>query len=72
LASLEVRRVIVHTHDDRSIEGLLVTVAADGLVLRTAKLLSKGKAVSMGGEVFLYRQEIAMVQTVPVGQVATP
>lgn len=59
------RRLVVHTTDDQSIEGLVDTVAADGVILRTARLLGKS-TVALGGEVWVPRSKIVFAQAVPV------
>lgn len=57
------RRVIVHCADDRSIEGVLVLAADDGLLLWSAKLLGKPE-VDLAGEVFVPRSQVLLIQTV--------
>jgi hypothetical protein len=54
-------RILVHTVDEQSIEGLLEAVCPDGLVLVTATYLGTTTA-QMGGEVFVPRATIRMVQ----------
>lgn len=58
------RRLVVHTTDDRSIEGLLESVGPDGVTLRAARLMGK-PPVELGGEIWLPRETVAFVQTVP-------
>lgn len=64
LVQLELRRVVVHTKDDRSIEGFVERVAVDGVILRTARYLDT-QDVSMKGEVWIPRDSVSFVQTVP-------
>ena len=62
------RRLVVHTTDDRSIEGLLEFVGPDGVTLRAARLMAK-PPVDLGGEIWLPRETVAFVQTVPAASV---
>lgn len=55
-------RVVVHTDDGRSLDGVLATVAKDGIVLDHAKLLDGEQSHSLGGHVWLERERIAFVQ----------
>jgi hypothetical protein len=57
------RRLVVHTSDDRSIEGTVAQVGDDGLVLRAARLLGP-KPVDMAGDVWVPRGRVLFVQTV--------
>lgn len=57
-------RLVVHTADDRSIEGTLGAATSDGVLLQAAKLLGK-PVVSLGGEVFIPHARLLFVQTVP-------
>lgn len=54
------RRVIVHTADERSIEGLLVGEWPDGLVLRAATYLETG--AELAGEVWVPRRQVLFAQ----------
>lgn len=65
LHNLERRRLIVHSADGSSIEGLLDTEAPDGVVLRSSRLLGPG-GTEMAGEIWIPRAQILFVQTVPV------
>lgn len=57
------KRIIVHTRDDQSIEGVLMKCVDDGLILRAARLLgSDGKQTAMAGEVFVPRENVAFTQ----------
>lgn len=57
------KRIVVHTQQDQSIEGVLMEQVADGLILRAANLLgSDGKKTTMAGEVFIPRENIAFAQ----------
>ena len=65
LRAATLRRVIVHTTEDRSFEGLIGLVSPDGLVLRAAKLLEGGRSTSLGGEIFIPRSQVLFVQGPP-------
>lgn len=58
------RRILVHTKDDRSIEGLLLQVYPEEIVLRSARLLSPD-TIDLGGEIWLPRANILFVQMMP-------
>lgn len=64
LDEVTARRILVHTTDDRSIEGLLLDVYPEEIVLKGAKLLGR-EAVDLGGEVYLQRSSIALIQMMP-------
>jgi hypothetical protein len=53
-------RVVVHTTTDRSLEGTLVTVAPDGLVLVGARYLDA--EVDLGAEVYVPAERVAWMQ----------
>ncbi len=57
-------RVLLHLKDDNSIEGVLVDRPyRDGLALRGAELrVGQNSPTTMGGEVFVPRENIAFVQ----------
>jgi hypothetical protein len=57
--------VVVHTTDSSSIRGLLEDTARDGVVLRAARYLEGGSGVPLGGELFIPREKILMVQVDP-------
>jgi hypothetical protein len=65
LESVTTRRLLVHTTDDRSIEGLLAQVGADGIVLVSAKLITSGSSVDLAGNTWIPRAQVSLVQTVP-------
>jgi hypothetical protein len=65
LDSVTLRRLVVHTTDDHSMEGLLASNSPDGIVLVHAKLLGE-KTVEMGGQVWVPRGQVLMIQTMPV------
>lgn len=65
LESVTARKLIVHTTDDHSMEGLLVHTGPDGLLLDHAKLLGD-KPVDLGGRIWIDRDKVLMVQTIPV------
>jgi hypothetical protein len=63
LAQRTTRRVVLHTTDSQSIDGLLMTVAPDGIVLSNAIYLdNSAEPVQMGGEIWVPRDKVAMVQ----------
>lgn len=63
LAKATGRKLLVHQRNDATIEGLLVGVYQDGLLLRTAALLRSGaNPTPMAGEVFIPRDQVALVQ----------
>jgi hypothetical protein len=61
LARLTLRRVIVHTCDDQSIEGLVELAGAEGVLLRDAKMLGT-KSVELAGEIYVARGNVSFVQ----------
>lgn len=57
------KKVLFHTLNDQSIEGVLMEQVADGVILRAAVLLgSEGKRTPMAGEVFVPRENVAFAQ----------
>ncbi len=57
------KKIVVHTRNDQSIEGVLMEQTRDGVILRAAQLLgSDGKRTTMAGEVFVPRENIAFAQ----------
>lgn len=63
LERVTTKKIIVHQKNNASIEGLLVLNLRDGIVLRSASLLNSGAASTpMAGEVFIPREQIALVQ----------
>lgn len=63
LKSVTARKMIVHQLNDASIEGLLVGTYQDGLLLRSAALLNSGSTpTTMAGEVFIPREQVALIQ----------
>lgn len=57
------KRIIVHTRDDHSIEGVLWEQTRDGIILRAASLLGDGQQkTSMAGETWIPRENIAFAQ----------
>lgn len=54
-------RVLVHTVDNQTIEGALISVLRDGLVLRAPRLIAD-EAVNVAGDVFVPRPKVALVQ----------
>lgn len=61
LRTLRDRTVLVHA-GERTIEGVIVQDAADGLVMRAAKLHTDGQVVGMAGDVFVPRDTLVLVQ----------
>lgn len=56
-------RVLVHTADDVSIEGILAATAKDGLVLVHATYLDAGGArIDLSGKTFIPRSKVKFVQ----------
>lgn len=55
-------RILVHTTDDKTIEGVLDTVARDGVVLIAGRYLEGDAKVELAGETFIPREKIAFVQ----------
>jgi hypothetical protein len=58
------KRIIVHTLDDKSIEGVLMEVVEDGVILRAAKLLgaTRPQDVAMAGETWVREANISFAQ----------
>jgi hypothetical protein len=57
------KKILVHTRQDQSIEGVLMEQAVDGIILRASALLGEnGKRTTMGGEVFVPRENVAFAQ----------
>ena len=57
------KRIVVHLVNDQSIEGSLMEITSDGIILRAAKLLlPDGKATPMKGESFIPREKVAFAQ----------
>jgi hypothetical protein len=57
------KRILVHTRNDQSIEGVLMERTRDGIILRASKLLrAEGRETPMAGEVFVPRENIAFAQ----------
>lgn len=57
-------RILVHTTADDSIEGVLVLVAKDGLLLDDAAVLSE-RRTPLSGKVFIPKVQIRMIQELP-------
>ncbi len=64
LDSKHLHRLIVHTTDDKSVEGCVLRVARDGVVLIQSKFLDGDGQVPLAGEFFIPRDRIAFVQEV--------
>lgn len=57
------KRIVVHLCDGLTIDGTLMEQAADGVILRAAKLLGDDKRETlMAGETFVPRENIAFAQ----------
>lgn len=57
------RQIIVHTHDNLTIVGVLMEHTADGIILRAAKLLGDDKReTAMAGETWVPRENVAFAQ----------
>lgn len=57
------KRIVLHTRDSLSIEGVLMEVADDGVILRAAKLLNAdGPATVMAGETWVPQGNVAFAQ----------
>ncbi len=56
-------RAIVYTTDDATFDGLLVTVADDGLVLFDAHIRSDDN-VRLAGEIYVPREKVRFIQVV--------
>lgn len=54
-------RIIVHTIDERSYEGLLELTAEDGVILVGTRMLTEG-GMQVAGEVFIPRSQVLFVQ----------
>lgn len=55
--------VVVHTTDDRTIEGVLETDARDGLVLAGASYVETGgNKIALDGQVFVPAEKVSFVQ----------
>jgi hypothetical protein len=67
LAERTYRSVLVHTTGDSTFQGVLMHTAEDGLVLGEATLHrgSQNPEVSLGGETFVPRAQVAFVQIMP-------
>lgn len=58
------QRVLVHTTDDSSFDGVLVTVDVDAVVLADAKSLDGPEPVGLAGQQWITRDRIKFVQVV--------
>ena len=60
------RLVMVHSTDDRTIQGYVKEVAPDGVLLASAEYLpDQGPRVPLGGDVFIPRERVNWVQVLP-------
>lgn len=63
------RQVVVTTKSGESLDGLLAIEARDGIVLRAARLLrGSDPAIPVDGEVFVPRENVAVMQFVHLDQ----
>lgn len=58
------RKVLVHTRDNQTLEGVLEADAPDGLVLRAARFLEGDGQVPLAGEIFVPRENVAWLQRI--------
>lgn len=57
------KKIIVHTRDSQSIEGVLMEELPDGIILRAASLLGDGgRRTPMAGEIHVPRENISFSQ----------
>lgn len=57
------KRIVLHTRNDQSVEGVLMEQTPDGVILRASRLLGEdGKATAMAGEVWIPRENVAFAQ----------
>lgn len=56
------RRVVVQTTNDSSIEGVLWKIGRDGIVLYSARLLSESGPVALDGDTFIPKAKVHFVQ----------
>lgn len=61
LARVRGERVLVHTIHDQTLEGSLVEVLRDGLVLKAPRMIDDAP-VAIAGDVFVPREKVALVQ----------
>ena len=61
------QRVVVHTTDDRTLDGVLAGVWPEYLALAHASLLQPGDLsdVPLGGDVLILRDNVSLVQVAP-------
>lgn len=59
-------RVLVHTTDNQTIDGSLMAVQLDGLILRAATLHTD-QPIPLSGELFVPRAKVSLVQRVGAG-----
>jgi hypothetical protein len=69
LAKAIMRRMLVHTTDDKTIEGNLFAVAPDGVVLVAAQYREGEKPMTLAGHVFIPRAKVAFTQVIQGGPV---
>lgn len=58
------QRVLIHTTDDSSFDGVLIAVDPDALVLADAKSLDGPDPVELAGEQWITRDRVKFVQVV--------
>lgn len=56
------RSVLIHTRDERTVEGVITAAYEDGVLVGAAKLHGDGPVVPMAGDVFVPRGNIVLVQ----------
>lgn len=65
LARTTAERVIVHTTEDQSFEGLMVEGGPAGVVLDAVRLLQDGGNVDMAGTVWVPGSKVHLIQKAP-------
>jgi hypothetical protein len=61
LESVSGERLLVHTVDNQTIEGVLFAVLRDGLLLKAPRIVDD-VTVNVSGEVWVPREKVALVQ----------
>lgn len=56
------RRVVIHTVDEESLRGRLVSATIDGFTLEAAELLAGGDVAIIQGRVFVPRRNVSWIQ----------
>jgi hypothetical protein len=61
------RRVVIHTIDEQSLRGRLVSVTVDGITLEEAELLAGSEVAVIQGRTFVPRANVSWVQRLEGG-----